>query len=47
MKQLNELDEMHLSALQRTIDTQQQREKWHDRFVKKEDFSERQLGAII
>jgi hypothetical protein len=36
--QLNELDEMHQEYFQHTDLIQQQREKWHDRFIKKKQF---------
>jgi hypothetical protein len=36
--QLNELDEMHQEAFQHIDLIQQQREKWHDRFIKKKQF---------
>lgn len=39
--QLNELDEIRQDAIQRTILVQNQRSKWHDKFIKKKHF---QLG---
>jgi len=35
LKQLNELDENHLVVVQQTYIIQQQRAKWHDKFIKK------------
>lgn len=35
LNQLNELDEKRLAALHHTAIVQQQRTKWHDRFIKK------------
>jgi hypothetical protein len=39
--QLNELDEIRQDAIQRAILVQNQRSKWHDKFIKKKHF---QLG---
>jgi hypothetical protein len=36
--QLNELDEIRKDAIQRTILVQNQRSKWHDKFIKKKKF---------
>jgi hypothetical protein len=36
--QLNELGEMRQDALQRTILVQNQRSKWHDKYIKKKHF---------
>jgi hypothetical protein len=36
--QLNELDEIKKDALQRTTLIQDQRDKWHDKFIKKKSF---------
>jgi hypothetical protein len=36
--QLNELDEIRKDAIQRTILVQNQRSKWHDKFIKKKHF---------
>jgi hypothetical protein len=36
--QLNELDEMHQDAIQQTTLVQQQRSKWHDKFIQKKQF---------
>ena len=33
--QINELDEIRQDALQRTMLIQNQRNKWHDKFIKK------------
>ena len=38
--QLNELDEIRQDAVQRTVLVQNQRTKWHDKFVKKKTFEE-------
>ena len=38
MKQLNELDEVRQDALQQTTVVQQQRIKWHDKFIKNKEF---------
>jgi hypothetical protein len=35
---LNELDEIRQDAIQRTILVQNQRRKWHDKFIKKKHF---------
>jgi hypothetical protein len=35
---LNELDEIRQDAIQRTILVQNQRSKWHDKFIKKKHF---------
>eukprot|EP00253_Pinus_taeda_P004873 PITA_04873 len=40
LQQINELDEIRLSALQRTALIQQQRSKWHDALIKKKVFCE-------
>jgi len=40
LHQINELDEIRLSALQHFALTQQQREKWHDALIKKKIFHE-------
>jgi len=40
LHQINELDEIRLSALQHTTLIQQQREKWHDSLIKKNIFHE-------
>eukprot|EP00253_Pinus_taeda_P005628 PITA_05628 len=40
LQQINELDEIILSALQRTALIQQQRAKWHDALIKKKIFHE-------
>jgi hypothetical protein len=36
--QLNELDEIRQDVIQRTILVQNQRSKWHDKFIKKKHF---------
>jgi hypothetical protein len=36
--QLNELDEIRQDAIQRAILVQNQRSKWHDKFIKKKHF---------
>jgi hypothetical protein len=36
--QLNELDEIRQDAIQQTILVQNQRSKWHDKFIKKKHF---------
>jgi hypothetical protein len=36
--QLNELDEIRQHAIQRRILVQNQRRKWHDKFIKKKHF---------
>jgi hypothetical protein len=38
LMQLNELDEIRQDALQRTMLIQDQRTKWHDKFIKKKSF---------
>ena len=38
MMQVNELDEVRQDALQQTTMVQQQRTKWHDKFIKKKEF---------
>ena len=40
LNQLNELDEKHIVAVDQTTLIQQQRSKWHDRFIKKKVFCE-------
>eukprot|EP00253_Pinus_taeda_P008877 PITA_08877 len=40
LRQINELDEIRLSALQNTTLIQQQRAKWHDALIKKKVFHE-------
>eukprot|EP00253_Pinus_taeda_P007389 PITA_07389 len=40
LRQINELDEIRLSALQNTALIQQQRAKWHDALIKKKVFHE-------
>eukprot|EP00253_Pinus_taeda_P028997 PITA_28997 len=40
LQQINELDEIWLSAFQHTALIQQQREKWHDTLIKKKIFHE-------
>ena len=37
--QINELDEIRQDALQRTMLIQNQRKKWHDKFIKKKQFN--------
>ena len=37
--QINELDEIRQDAFQNTILVQNQRSKWHDKFIKKSPFS--------
>ena len=38
LNQLNELDEKHIVVVHHTSLIQQQRSKWHDRFIKKKAF---------
>ena len=38
LEQLNELDEIRQEAVQRTSIVQQQRAKWHDKYVKEKRF---------
>ena len=38
MMQLNELDKVRQDALQQTIMVQQQRIKWHNKFIRKKEF---------
>ena len=40
LQQINELDEIRLSALQHIALIQQQRAKWHDSMIKKKTFHE-------
>ena len=40
LQQINELDEIRLSALQNTALIQQQRAKWHDALIKNKVFHE-------
>jgi len=40
LHQINELDEVHLSALQHTTLIQQERAKWHDALIKNKIFHE-------
>jgi len=40
LQQINELDEIRLSALQNTARIQQQRAKWHDALIKNKVFHE-------
>ena len=40
LQQLNELDELRLVAIERTSIVQQQRDKWHDQFIKSKYFKE-------
>jgi len=40
LMQLNELDEIRQDAVQRTVLIQNQRTKWHDKFLKKKTFEE-------
>jgi hypothetical protein len=45
--QLNELDEIRQEALQRTTLIQEQRTKWHDKYLKKKKNSTRRLGPVV
>jgi len=38
LEQLNELDEIRKDAVQTTSIVQQQREKWHDKYIKEKKF---------
>ena len=38
LEQLNELDEIRQEAVQRTSIVQQQRAKWHDKYIKEKKF---------
>lgn len=38
LEQLNELDEIRKEAVQRTSIVQQQRDKWHDKYIKDKRF---------
>jgi len=38
MRQLNELDEIRQEALQKTSLVQQQRSRWHDKYIKERKF---------
>jgi hypothetical protein len=38
LQQLNELDEAHLSVVERTTTIQQQRSTWHEKHIKKKLF---------
>ena len=40
LQQINELDEIRLSALQHTMLIQKQRAKWHDALIKEKIFHE-------
>lgn len=40
LEQLNELDEIRKDAVQRTNIVQQQRTKWHDKYIKEKKFQE-------
>ena len=40
LNQINELDEMRQDALQHTNMVQQQRARWHDKFIKRKLFQE-------
>ena len=46
LNQLNELDEKCIAAVDQTSLIQQQRSKWHDRFVKKKVFFEVEWALI-
>eukprot|EP00253_Pinus_taeda_P018169 PITA_18169 len=46
LQQINELDEIRLSALQHTALIQQQRAKWHDALIKNRVFHERDWALL-
>eukprot|EP00253_Pinus_taeda_P009871 PITA_09871 len=46
LQQINELDEIRLSALQHTALIQQQRAKWHDALIKNRVFHEEDLALL-
>ena len=45
--QINELDEIRQDALQRTMLIQNQRNKWHDKFIKKKKFNTRDWELLF
>ena len=45
--QLNEIDEIRQDAIQRTVLIQNQRTKWHDKFLKKKTFEEGDLALLF
>ena len=45
--QINELDEIRQDALQRTMLTQNQRKKWHDKFIKQKQFNTRDWALLF
>jgi hypothetical protein len=45
--QLNELYEIRQDAIQRTILVQNQRSKWHDKFIKKKHFQPRDWALLF
>ena len=46
LNQLNELDEKHVVDVHHTSVIQQQRSKWHDRFIKKNMFHEGECALL-
>ena len=46
LNQLNELDEKRLASLHHTTIVQQQRTKWHDRFIKNKVF-QKDVWALL
>ena len=45
--QINELDEIRRNALQRTMLIQNQRNKWHDKFIKQNQFNTRDWALLF
>jgi hypothetical protein len=45
--QLNELDEIRKEALQRTTLIQEQRIKWHDKYLKKKNFQQGDWAMLL
>eukprot|EP00253_Pinus_taeda_P031861 PITA_31861 len=47
LEQLNEIDEIGQDAVQRTILVQQQRAKWHDKYIKENNFQARDWALFF
>jgi len=47
LEQLNELDEIRQDVVQRTSLVQQQRDKWHDKYIKEKKFQEEDWALLF
>ena len=47
LEQINELDEIKQDAVQRTNIVQQQRSKWHDKYIKEKKFQARDWALFF